>query len=265
MSEETLLIHLHGFKCAGTTFAGILEKNFPNKVLYVESLIANQRLRFDQLKQLLDTKSINAISSHLLARQEISNHLIISFLRNPVKRLISAYEFQKATNTLKPGDDNFRAFLNRLRPSSVANYQTRLISIQSFKGSGQRQGWDIDPWSINLTSPNLFIGTVELFDESMVLLEAWLDGHGIKFDASYKSAMNRSNQTFDSKNEINPELIYPDMVEIDYILWEKVTNHLKLQMSTDSNFDQKCENFRMRNRAQMDDLVVVDPESFIRL
>ena len=265
MNLSPLLIHLHGFKCAGTTFAGILEKNFPSKVLYVESLLPNERLHFDRVKQLFDAKSFNAISSHLLAQPINTNHLVITFLRNPATRLISAYEFQKATNTLKPGDDNFRAFLNRLRSSSVANYQTRLLSKQSFLGTGQRKGWDLDPWSIDLNNPNLFVGTVELFNESLVLLEKWLQSHSVNFDASYKSAVNIGGNDIKNRNEINPDLIYPDMIEVDQLLWQRASNHLQQQITLDPAFNKKLEDFKMRSQKQADELVVIGPDSFIRL
>jgi hypothetical protein len=186
-------------------------------------------------------------------------------LRNPADRLISAYEFQKATGTLKPGDINFRSFLNRLRNSSVANYQTRLLSSQSWDGIGQRKGWDINPWSIDLEAENLFLGTVELFDESMILLEKWLMDRGVEFDASYQSAANISNKKNNSKEKVNSELIYQDMIEVDQILWEKVSDQVSRNFSRLSSFETELSNFKLRCTNERNSLRIIGPDEFIRI
>lgn len=285
MGENQLLIHLHGFKCAGTTFAAILERNYPKQVLYVESLMPNQRLKFEQVLPLLAVKQYQAISSHLLAipnqtdfdksnftnsnndntEKDYTNNLVIVLLRDPKLRLISAYEFQKATNTLKPGDVNFRAFLNRLRNSAVANYQTRLLSNQSWSGAGQRKGWDLDPWSIDLASPNLFVGTVELFDQSMVLLENWLATKGIAFDASYRSVRNSKKSTDLDQIAAQQDLIWPDMVEIDQVLWNQVTSLTKQQIAADPNFAKRLTDHTARGIKLIDEPIELGAESVIRL
>jgi hypothetical protein len=266
VSDSARLIHLHGFKCAGTTFGSILEKNFPKQVLYVESIVSNQRLNFEQVKPILEIKPYKALSSHLLAKPQQSESLVITFLRDPIDRLISAYEFQKTTNTLKTGDDNFRAFLNRLRNSAVSNYQTRLISEQSWEGSQQRMGWDLNPWSINLDDPNLFIGSVELFDESLVLLERWLSDKGIEFDASYKVSSNRTVKSNAERLLTMRELVYKDMVELDEFLFNKVKDRIEKQISSHGEyFDKLLFDFRTRGSVIAEDPVLVSPESFLRL
>lgn len=285
MGENQLLIHLHGFKCAGTTFASILERNYPKQVLYVESLMPNQRLKFEQVLPLLAVKKYQAISSHLLAipnqtdydksnftnsnndntDRDHTNNLVIVLLRDPKLRLISAYEFQKAANTLKSGDVNFRAFLNRLRNSAVANYQTRLLSDQSWSEIWQRKGWDLDPWSIDLASPNLFVGTVELFDQSMVLLENWLAAKGITFDASYRSVRNSNTSANLEKITAQQDLIWPDMVEVDQVLWNQVTSLTKQQIAADPNFTKKLTDYTTRGLKLIDEPIELGAESVIRL
>ena len=59
------IIHIHGYKCAGTTLENILERNFSD-LLLIESKHGGTRLFFDQIpKKMLQDYS--AISSHLLA------------------------------------------------------------------------------------------------------------------------------------------------------------------------------------------------------
>jgi hypothetical protein len=248
----------------------ILEKNFPKKVLYVESLQGNTRLKYDRVESLLENGNYSAISSHLIAPPSKTESnikpLVVAFLRDPVKRLISAYEFQKATNSLKEGDVNFRAFLTRLRNSPVSNYQTRLISPQSWNQGGARNGWDINPRAIDLDDENLFVGTVEMFDQSMILLEEWLQAKGIKFDASYYLPNNTGSQQGVKKSSISPSLIFPDMVEMDQLLWQEVTNRLKRIIISDVEFEGKLREFAERRDSLSGlEIPIAGPEDFIRL
>jgi Sulfotransferase family len=248
----------------------ILEKNFPKKVLYVESLRGNTRLEFGRVESLLENGDYSAISSHLIAPpvqpQANFKPLVIAFLRDPAKRLISAYEFQKATNTLKDGDVNFRAFLTRLRNSPVSNYQTRLISPQSWDKNGSRNGWDINPRAIDLDYENIFVGTVEMFDQSLVLLEEWLQVKGIKFDASYYLPNNTGSQQGVKNSSISPNMIFPDMIELDQYLWQEVTDRLTKLASSDYQFEKKMREFASRRESVSSlKISIAGPDDFVRL
>jgi hypothetical protein len=265
----TILLHLHGFKCAGSTFMTILEKNFPSKVLYVESLLGNSRLDFQKAVPLVEKGSYQAISSHLISRPQPNvqlSPLTITFLRNPSERLISAYEFQKATQTLKDGDVNFRAFLTRLRDTQVSNYQTRLLSPQTWNLADSRNGWEINPRAIDLNDENLFVGTVELFDQSMVLLEQWLKDKGVEFDASYSEPSNVGAKQGLKKQENSSGAIFPDMIEIDELLWKEVTQRIEAKISIDIDFQDKMMDFARRKEAVAGlKIPQVGPDDFIRL
>ena len=139
-----ILLHVYGVKCAGSTFEWILEKNFPNKVLYVKSLIEGSRLDFQKVSPLVKKNPYRSISSHLISRPQPNvqqARLTIILLRNPSERLMSAYEFQTSTQNLKVGNVNFQAFLPKRRYSIISNYQTRLLSPQSWNLADSRKGW----------------------------------------------------------------------------------------------------------------------------
>ena len=247
----------------------ILEKNYRNKVLYVESLHGNARLNYEKVQSLAEKGAYSAISSHLISRPSVQlspQPFTVTFLRNPSNRLVSAYEFQKATKTLKEGDINFRAFLTRLRQSPVSNYQARLLSPQSWNSTGPRSGWDLNPRAINLDDDNLFVGTVELFDESMLLLEEWLKERDINFDSSYSKVNNAGIKKNESKSQEYSKLVFPDMVEIDNWLWNEVTNKIQLQISNDPKFDSKMEDFKFRKLENAHlEIPMIGPEDFVKL
>ena len=247
----------------------ILEKNFRNKVLYVESLNGNARLNYEKVRDISNRGAYSAISSHLISRPSVEvspQPLTITFLRNPSARLVSAYEFQKATNSLKEGDKNFRAFLTRLRQSPVSNYQARLLSPQSWESTGPRSGWDLNPRAINLEDENLFVGTVELFDESMILLEEWLEERGLHFDSSYSKVSNAGIKEKESSSMDLKKMVFPDMIEVDNWLWNEVSNNLQLKIKNDSKFDSKLEKFKDRRRAISQlEIPMIGPDEFVRI
>jgi hypothetical protein len=264
-----MLLHLHGFKCAGSTFTWILEKNFPKKVLYVESLLGNSRLEFEKTASITDYGSYSAISSHLISRPHSQLHsppLTITFLRNPTERLRSAYAFQRATQSLKEGDVNFRAFLTRLRNSPVSNYQTRLLTPQRWNLKGPENGWELNPRAIDLNDENLFVGTVELFDQSMVLLEQWLKEKGVEFDGSYSLPSNTSASQNSRKHEHWDGAIFPDMINIDEYLWKEVTQRIESRISGNLDFSDKMVDFVRRKEAVSGlEISLTGPEEFVRL
>jgi hypothetical protein len=179
---------------------------------------------------------------------------------------MSAYAFQKATNTLKEGDVNFRAFLTRLRMSPIANYQTRLISPQTWNLTGPRNGWDLNPRAIDLNDENLFVGTVEMFDQSMVLLEQWLKEKGVEFDASYSAPKNTGREQGSKKQDYSAGAIFPDMVEVDELLWKEVTQRIESTISMDINFSDKMKNYAMRRESVTGvEIAQKGPEEFVRL
>ena len=150
--------------------------------------------------------------------------------------------------------------------TQVSNYQTRLLSPQTWNLTGPRNGWELNPRAIDLNDENLFVGTVELFDQSMILLEQWLKNKGVEFDASYGKRINIGvKQSFDTLEHM-AEVIFPDMIEIDEMLWKEVTQRIESKIETDLDFDDKMSDFARRKEAAAElQIPQVDPSEFIRL
>ena len=93
------IVHHHIFKCAGSSFAWILQKNFPNQVLFIEGIRADYRIRCEDVVHFLadnEKAAFQAVSSHLLATPTPKNEIArlhVSFLRDPWKRIVSEYNF----------------------------------------------------------------------------------------------------------------------------------------------------------------------------
>ena len=132
------LIHIHGFKCAGTTIEKILNREYED-LLLVESSDGGQRLFYNDIpKEILNVK---AISSHLLAPSRGRKALQICLIRDPIERLVSAWRFQ--SSVVKDIDDNLRQYILKYKNSILSNYQSKLLSFQK-KSESFSSGWDID-------------------------------------------------------------------------------------------------------------------------
>jgi hypothetical protein len=238
------ILHLHGFKCAGTTFASILESNYGNQVAYIESQSYSDRLPWQMIAKALEGDNYRAASSHLVTLPSIEAGLAkmhVAFVRDPRERIRSAYRFQRRTKALNPPDMTFSEFVESVRTGLLSNYQTRQLSPQDFGGWQQRKGWQLRPELIDFGRRDVFIGLVERFDESLVVLENRMRALGVGFDASYSSALNVEPR----RNEML-EGIPPDAVKLDEILYARTNVALDSEIAKIGSFPDKLATHRDR-------------------
>lgn len=232
MSHVTgpVIYHHHGFKCAGTTFAEILERNFPGRVLYVEGAEPHQRLPWQSVAATIATRPPAAISSHLSTippRGKGIALLHVAFVRQPRARLVSAFLFQKRTNDPEVDGWTFDDYIADGRRREVSNYQTRHLSVQDCGGWQRRRGWEARPELVSFVREDLFIGVVERMDESLLVLERRLAGLQVRFDASPLGARN-ATPLCDQRTDLQAQ-IPDDMVELDDVLYERANVGLSTQ------------------------------------
>lgn len=126
MSERTIILHYHLFKNAGTSFDGILRRNFPGRWVSQEfDRRANSALVAEWIKAEPDAV---AFSSHTAngPLPDLPGVRVFSciFLRDPVARIRSAYQFERR-QVLAAGDAATPAQL--ARHASLDSYvRTRL-------------------------------------------------------------------------------------------------------------------------------------------
>ena len=235
------LIHIHGFKCAGSTIEQILNREFPN-LLKVESSKSGKRLFFEDIPiKLLNT---DAISSHLLSPSKDKEAIQISLLRNPLDRLISAWKFE--TKLVKSCDDiNLKDYIGNYKNSIVSNYQSKLLSFQD-NNNHFASGWNINLDFDYLFSDNFFIGTVERFDESMVLIEQRLKRRAINIDMSYPSKTNTTTHLKKKIIKNNFERFAYPATDVDIWLLDLVNKKIDQEINSLPNFNKLLEDYRLR-------------------
>lgn len=251
------LLHLHGFKCAGSTFAWSLERATQGGLLYVESPRPNQRLAWQRIRdhvQALEEKPA-AITSHLatLPPQDQLARLKVAFVRDPLQRIISAFRFETTTQN-KHGDLSFEAYLKRHSRGALANYQTRHLSPQEEKDWDRRKGWSARPELIRLKRPDLFVGVVERYDASIVVLEHRLESLGIRLDLAYPQPMNTTRQQAADEIVIErlPSQLVLDATELDERLYQRACALLEQNIRLIPDFEARLEAFRIRCAALHD-------------
>lgn len=234
------IIHIHGFKCAGSTLEQILNREYPT-MLRVESSNPGKRLFYDDIpKDLLKTK---AISSHLLAPNKKNKSLQVALIRDPLDRLASAWKFESEVNESFSG--NFREFIKIYKNSILSNYQSKLLSIQS-KGDHFASGWEIDFDLSYLFGSNFFVGTVERFDESMVLIEKRMLDRGLNIDLSYPNKKNTTSHVKKNYNKENLLRFAYSSIDLDLWLLKYTNNMIDKEISKYDDFDEKLKDFKKR-------------------
>ena len=245
------LLHLHGFKCAGSTFIWSLEHASQAGVAYVESEASNQRLPWERVRE------------HVAAAEEcspiITSHLItmpppgalarikVAFLREPLARLASAYRFQLH----KQGSIDaisFRQYIDQFCRGPLANYQTRHLSPQEPENWRLQKGWAARPELIDLTRRDLFVGLVERYDESIVALEYQLEQLDCPKDLAYPKRLNITDDLRSSSEQ--PEALPPDrlleITELDNNLYGRAATRLEEHLAAIPDLSDRLADFQGR-------------------
>jgi hypothetical protein len=245
------VLHLHGFKCGGSTFIWSLERATGGQVAYLESDKSNRRLPWQRVCQHLRTgpRQPMAITSHLvsLPPQDELAVLKVAFLRRPLARLLSAYRFETRVQN-KHKQLSLEKYIQCHSRGVLSNYQTRHLSPQQDEDWNDFRGWGARPELIDLERPDLFVGLVERYDESMVALEHMLQELGVSFDLAYPRVMNatRLDQDVEPAAESLPRELLLESTELDERLYKRVVVRLDERIENIANFEERLHDFRMR-------------------
>lgn len=193
--RQTVLIHAHMFKNAGTSFDSSLTASFGNRFVDHRNDTAMRQGASYLEAYLLDNPDLLAISSHwitfpLPAVSETKLDLVLLF-RDPIERTRSVYEFERRQQGEDhPGTRNarnmsFRDYVSwRLEANTgpvIKNFHTRFCSGDYF-------GADLDTMysrAQELVRSTPLLGLVHRYHESMVLFEFLLKDRYPTLDLAY--------------------------------------------------------------------------------
>lgn len=178
-----VIVHYHIFKNAGTSVDFALKECFGTRWTTFEGKHSHDILNRDALRAFLDAQpEINAVSSHLCRPPlPYENSLPILFLRHPILRAKSVYEFVRNDNT-QPDHElaSQQSFRDYVKCSLfedtggvvIKNYQVIHLSDASFREEhilkASAQLADLEQAKNLLFSWPAF-GIVEFYEKSMAL------------------------------------------------------------------------------------------------
>jgi len=245
------LLHLHGFKCAGSSLIWSLHRHYGTALGYVEHADPGSRLPWETLNAAEQIHAYRAVTSHLITLPPSGQlaRLKVAFVREPIARLASAYRYQRdVTKTEWVQKLDFRGYLKHLSPSGLSNYQTRHLSPQEEADWSFRNGWGARPELIDFDRPDLFVGVVERYDDSCVVLEALLEGQGTPLDLSYPGALN-TNTAADADKKAEQIMLQTGeapMTELDRSLLGRAQKRLDRHLASIPDLERRRTDFQRR-------------------
>ena len=205
---KTIILHYHLFKNAGTSIDALLKRNFEDKWVTKEFKVTNDNS--DEIRVWIEEnpKAI-VFSSHTMTgsipKIEGVNIISIIMLRNPTRRIISAYKFERnqqadtwGANLAKQAsfEDYVVTRLKKHGDTQCRNFQTgRLASMNLTQASRAER-------AINALDDFSIVGIVEDFNKSLKLLEFMVK----KSFPDFKAQSNHSNRSNESELELSPAL-----------------------------------------------------------
>jgi hypothetical protein len=182
-----VILHYHLFKNAGTSLDAAFKENFKGDEWVTAEFPSQPAKNRELVKQwIIDNPQAKCFSSHsaMLPPPKIEGVKVLPviFMRHPIDRIASAYEFEK-----KQGGDGFGAVLARntdfkgyveTRLSLGNDRQCRNFHMQRLAAMfGEKLGDEVVRAKLAIdTLP--FVGLVEDFSKFLILLEKWMKSEG---------------------------------------------------------------------------------------
>ncbi|MFL1406148.1 sulfotransferase family 2 domain-containing protein [Marinobacter sp. M1N3S26] len=225
-----VITHGHIFKNAGTTFDYALEKAFGKDFCDHRDDKEMRQGGAEYLKQfILDNPNLKAISSHHLCNplpeSDEFTCIPVYFLRNPIERVLSVYNFERKQKRGSKGaemasklslDDYIRWRMTPEAPKVIFDYQTAYLGKK-----GQLKPQDTVSFEMfqrashRILSGDALVGVVERFDESFDFINKKLEEYFPDAAFSYKKKNVNSSLSTKEKyrkaiNELSHSL--PDII-----------------------------------------------------
>lgn len=231
-----VLVHFHIFKNAGTSVDSALAGHFGDAWSPFEGAHAHDIQTSEQLADFLKARPhVHAVSSHL-ARPPLphANAFPIAFLRNPLLRAKSVYEFTKKDESQPFRKGALGTFSDYLKwvvrgdtgSVVVRNYQVVHLSRASFCADGILHSEATAEnllEAVQLVSSWPVIGIVERYAESIRAFENEYRKHfpGLRLGVTHENRSGSVNTIPDIVNEVGTKLVqeFYSVNRLDFALY----------------------------------------------
>jgi len=267
--SRVVIQHFHLYKNAGTTIDWVLEKNFKEKLLKFDGPTSDYKYSRQEIENIIEENTDKiAFSCHQMVFPPASNHdcqvFPIIFLRHPVDRIGSIYDFEKNYHH-NPENPEVKSmtmseYINmRLKVhlgTTLINFQTRILSGKEHDLSNGVITEELFLKAVKRLQNSPFIGLVEKIEQSLVVLEENLKEFFPKIDLAFVSKNVNHKRRKDPLEkrlvEIKKQLSNELWLKInndnfyDFTLYKIAEIKLNKQILKINNFDYKLEDFKSR-------------------
>ena len=261
-----ILLHCHLFKNAGTTIDWALKRSLGWGFVDHRRDRAMLRGGMRYIEKYLALRLyVMAVSSHHMpfdptfeSRRFRYWHIIM--LRDPIARCASVYQYEKIQPLVSLGArmakkldmrGYFQWRISDDAPVVIRNFQTRYLAGRKHPAR-KLQDPDFDTALMRARLPNVLIGFVERFDESMVLFESILREHFRKLDLAHVKQNQNHARPEDSiaylREELGETLFLKLNAEnaLDLRLYETLAADFEARIGEISDFQQRLAGFKNR-------------------
>ena len=241
------LIFQHLPKCGGTTFNSILMQNYTEEETFSIEVVTPTKLNTDDFISLSDSEKekINLVKGHMefgLHENFVAKADYITFLRDPIERIVSFYYYVKR----RPNHGLFRTndftdkttlheFVTKIKRGDINNGQIRFIS-----GIDDTEEKMLERAICNIDNHFSHVGLLERFDESILLLQKMYN-----WKKPYYKVSNKTNNR-KSVSNIKPETLQAikELNNGDFILYNKMAKLFEQQIKSEGITKFKVQKFR---------------------
>jgi hypothetical protein len=269
---RTIIAHGHIFKNAGTTFDWSLERNFGDQFMdHRQDQLMKEKGAAHVAELVASAPGLQAFSSHHLCSSlpEVAGLRLmpVYFLRHPIERVASVYNFERQQQADTPGaraakEKSFAEYVRWRMQGDVAhtirNYQMHYLAGSHTHASITAPGIAAFSRAMTTLRATPLIGIVERYDESMLLLEHQLQEFWPALDLSYvRQNVSRRGLRRGVKSSVEAVLkrLGPlqktliDNNSLDLALYQLVNRRLDEQLAKIDDLDARLVAFRQRCEA----------------
>ncbi len=271
MKHRNVIVHVHIFKNAGSSFDDTLLTNFNDNFIdhRDDNLIKNDKKFLENF--LIVNNTVKAFSSHSIYHKpkdfdNVKLHTAY-FLRHPIERIRSVYSFEKkqpakdSLGATKAKELNFKEYIAwRMQedvPATIRNLQTIFLAGDGLRPNHMKKKFTLAFKNLH-DSP--LIGVVDRYDESMVVFEEYLKQFFPNIDLSY-IRKNVTDTNIDASVKEKVEKLLQQLDEpvqklvkeknaFDLELYEKANILLDEKITKIEDFDKKLNDFKERCKAK---------------
>ena len=243
LNSDPFLIHVHIPKTAGSTFNSILHSNFKDKFAHENPYLSTTKYSMEEIKSMFFLYPFSCYAGHVFSINKVPffdypKAKAISFVRDPVKKFISYYFYQRSrgytANNHPAKKYNISEYIdwqkNETNPNILYTDNSQLDWVLGKKDAA------IEELKSFINPNNYFVFPSEKFEDSLIVIEKLLPEFNL--DCSFPKSINASVKDQEISDEIINKIESLDYIKKDKELHELITSNFNTYIQSNFTEDQ---------------------------